>query len=145
MCASDAVARNSTSIERGVLHGSKDSLVPAIVLLKFEEMERLAEWFADPLADVVRENRKALEADVVVPAPLHKIRRRERGFHRAEMLSKRLAKRLELSHQGVLLLRKRPRPDKHLLTCNERSRRFVVFLPHVRGSQVDKRRVLLVR
>ncbi len=32
----------------------------AIVLLKFAEMEPLADWFADRLADVVRENRKAL-------------------------------------------------------------------------------------
>jgi predicted amidophosphoribosyltransferase len=83
--------------------------VPAIVLLKFEEMEPLADWFADRLADVVRENRKALEADVIVPAPLHKIRRRERGFNRAEVLSGRLAKRLKLPRQGVLLVRKRPR------------------------------------
>lgn len=63
---------------------------------------------------------KGLEADVIVPVPLHKVRRRERGFNRAEMLSRRLAKRLKLPHQGVLLVRKRPRPDKHLLTSNER-------------------------
>ena len=74
----------------------QDSLVRAIVLLKFEEMEPLADWFADRLADVVRENRKALEADVMVPVPLHKIRRRERGFNQAEMLSKRLAKQLDV-------------------------------------------------
>jgi predicted amidophosphoribosyltransferase len=28
---------------------------------------------------------KALEADVVVPVPLHRIRRRERGFNQAEL------------------------------------------------------------
>jgi predicted amidophosphoribosyltransferase len=75
----------------------QDSLVRTIVLLKFEDMEPLADWFADRLADVVRENGKALEADVVVPVPLHKIRRRERGFNQAELLlSKWLAKRLGL-------------------------------------------------
>ena len=31
------------------------SLVRAIVLLKFEEMEPLGDWFADRLAEVVRE------------------------------------------------------------------------------------------
>jgi predicted amidophosphoribosyltransferase len=31
---------------------------------------------------------KALGADVVVPVPLHRIRRRERGFNRAELLPK---------------------------------------------------------
>jgi predicted amidophosphoribosyltransferase len=65
-------------------------------------------------------NGKALEADVVVPVPLHKIGPRERGFNQAELLSKRLAKRLGVPHQGILLLRKRPRADKHLLTSHER-------------------------
>src|SRR6266404_9247341 len=56
----------------------QDSLVRAIGWLKFEEMEPLADWFVDRLADVVRESGKALEAEVVVPAPLHRIRRRAR-------------------------------------------------------------------
>ncbi len=94
------------------------SLLRAIVLLKFEDMEPLADWFADRLVEVVRENGMELEADVIVPVPLHKIRRRERGFNQAELLSKRLAKRLKLPRQGILLVRKRPRPDKHLLTSN---------------------------
>jgi predicted amidophosphoribosyltransferase len=51
----------------------QDSLLRAMVLSKFEEMEPLADWFADRLADVVRRNGKGLEADVIVPVPLHKI------------------------------------------------------------------------
>ena len=120
------------------------SLVRAIVLLKFEEMEPLADWFADRLPEVVRENGMALEADVIVPVPLHKIRRRERGFNQAELLSKRLAKRLKLPHQGILLVRKRPRPDEHLLTSNERWEAVRGAFATRPGSQVDKQRVLLV-
>jgi predicted amidophosphoribosyltransferase len=85
---------------------------------------------------VVRENGKGLEADVIVPVPPHKIRWRERGFNQAEMLSKRLAKRLKLPHQGVLLVRIRPRPDKHLLTSDESWRRFVLLLPHVQAAKL---------
>jgi len=59
-------------------------------------MEPLADWFADRLA----ENGQALGADVIVQVPLHKIRRRERGFNQAELLSKRLAKRLKVAHQA---------------------------------------------
>jgi len=120
------------------------SLVRAIVLLKFEEMEPLADWFADRLVGVVRENGQALEADVIVPVPLDKIRRRERGFNQAELLSKRLAKRLKLPHQGILLVRKRPRPDKHLLTSHARSEAVRGAFATRPGSQVDKQRVLLV-
>jgi predicted amidophosphoribosyltransferase len=43
-----------------------------------------------------------------------------RGFKQAELPAKRLAKRLGVPHQGILLLRKRPRPDKQLLTSNAR-------------------------
>jgi ComF family protein len=107
-------------------------------------MEPLADWFADRLADVVHENGKGLEADVIVPVPLRKIRQRERGFNQAEMLTKRVVKRLKLPHQGVLLARKRPRPDKHLLTSNERREAVRGAFATGPGSQVDKLRVLLI-
>jgi ComF family protein len=122
----------------------EEGLVRAIVLLKFEEMDPLADWFADHLAEVVRHCGDGLKVDLVVPVPLHRIRQQERGFNQAELLSRRLAKRLKLPHQGVLLVRKRPRPDKHLLTSNERWEAVRGAFATRSGSQVDNRRVLLV-
>ena len=63
-------------------------------------MEPLADWFADRPVEVVRENGTVLKADLIVPVPLHKIRRRERGFNQAEILSRRLVKRLGLPASG---------------------------------------------
>jgi ComF family protein len=114
------------------------------VLLKFEEMDPLADWFADRLAEAVRLAFQELQADVVVPVPLHKDRHRERGFNQTELLSKRLAKRLRLPHQGVLLVRKRPRPGKLLLTNRERWEAVRGAFATPPGSQVDNKRVLLV-
>src|SRR5258708_21760988 len=94
----------------------QESLVRAIVLLKFEEMDPLADWFADRLAEVVQSHEDVLKADMVVPVPLHKVRRRERGFNQAEILSKRVPKRLGLPHQGSPLVRKPPPTDHPLLT-----------------------------
>jgi predicted amidophosphoribosyltransferase len=54
----------------------EDLLVRAIVLLSFEEMDPLADWFVDRLGDVVAEHWTALQADVVVPVPCMKIARR---------------------------------------------------------------------
>jgi len=91
----------------------EDSLVRATVLLKFEEMDPLADWFADRLAETARRYANEMRADLILPVPLHKIRlREERGFNQAPLLSKRLAKRLRIPHEGVLLVRKRVRPDK---------------------------------
>jgi len=121
----------------------QDALVRAIVMLKFEEIEPLADWFTVQLAKLARESGLA-ETHVVVPVPLHKARQRERGFNQAELLSKRLAKRLKLRHEGVLLVRKRPRPDKHLLTERERWDAVGGAFAARSGSQVDNQRVLLV-
>ena len=93
----------------------EDALVRAIVLLKFEEIDPLADWFAGQLVELALRSGK-MEVDVVVPVPLHKARRKKRGFNLAELLSKRAAKRLKSPHQGILLVRKRPRAAKHLLT-----------------------------
>jgi predicted amidophosphoribosyltransferase len=62
-----------------------DSLVRA-VSLKFEEMGPLADWFVELLAEVVLHQATKLQADLVVSVPLHKDRRRERGFTQAELL-----------------------------------------------------------
>lgn len=120
------------------------TLVRAIMLLKFERMEPLAEWFAERLAGVVAQQAEAMKADLVVPVPLHGERQKERGYNQAEILSRLLAKRLGLPHRGVLLVRTKPRPDKHILTLSERWEAVRGAFATQPGSQVDKLRVLLV-
>jgi competence protein ComFC len=117
-------------------------LVRAILLLKFERMEPLGEWFSERLAEVAR--REALEADVVVPVPLHRERERERGYNQADLIAKPLARRLKLPHGKVLLMRTRPRPDKHVLSLEERWESVRGAFATRPGSVVDNLRVLLV-
>ena len=117
-------------------------LLRAILLLKFERMEPLGEWFAEQLAGLVKA--QGLEADLVVPVPLHRERERERGYNQADLIAKPLAKRLGLKHRGVLLVRTRPRPDKHILSMEERWESVRGAFATRPGSQVDNLRVLLV-
>ncbi len=121
-----------------------DSLVRAILLLKFERIEPLGAWFADRLAEVVSAEGDRLAADVVVPVPLHRQRERERGYNQAALVSKPLAKRLRLPHKAVLLMRTRARPDKQVLTLEERWESVRGAFATRPGSQVDNLRVLLV-
>ena len=119
-------------------------LVRAIVTLKFERIEPLGRWFADRLAEVARVEPEALQADIVVPVPLHRQRLRERGYNQADLIAKPLAKRLGLPYRAVLLTRTRPRPDKHILTSKERWDSVRGAFATRPGSQVDNLRVLLV-
>jgi len=120
----------------------KAGLVRAIVLLKFERVEPLGHWFAGRLAEVAR--REALVADVVVPVPLHRQRERERGYNQADLIAKPLARKLGLPYRAVLLVRTKPRPDKHILTLEERWDSVRGAFATRPGIKVDNLRVLLV-
>jgi ComF family protein len=120
------------------------ALVRAILLLKFEQMEPLGAWFAQRLAELANIEGEKLAADVVVPVPLHRDRERERGYNQAALISKPLAKRLRLPHKAVLLMRTRARPDKQVLSLEERWESVRGAFATRPGSQVDKLRVLLV-
>ena len=80
----------------------------------------------------------------MVPVPLHRDREKERGHNQAELVSKPPAKILKLPHQGVLLVRKRPRPAKLVLTLRERWAAVRGAFEIRPGGQVDNRRVLLL-
>ena len=120
------------------------ALVKAILLLKFERIDPLGSWFAGRLAELIERDPERLGADVVVPVPLHRVREKERGYNQAELLAKPLAKRLKLPCQPVLLVRTRPRPDKRMLSLDERWESVRGAFATRPGSQVDNRRVLLV-
>jgi ComF family protein len=112
--------------------------------LKFEQIEPLGSWFAERLAELAHNEGNLLAADVVVPVPLHRDRERERGYNQAALISRPLAKRLRLPHKAVLLMRTRARPDKRILSLEERWDSVRGAFATRPGSQVDSLRVLLV-
>ena len=120
------------------------ALARAIVLLKHEQIEPLGAWFAARLADVVHQNAERLGADVVVPVPLHRLRKRERGFNQVDLFGRPLAKRLRLPYRPVLLVRSRPRPEKHLLRNDERWDAVRGAFAIREGHRVDNSRILLL-
>jgi len=120
------------------------ALVRAVLLLKFEQIEPLGAWFAQRLAELASAEGEWLAADVVVPVPLHPERERERGYNQAALISKPLAKQLRLPHKAVLLMRTRARPDKQVLSLEERWESVRGAFATRPGSQVDNLRVLLV-
>jgi competence protein ComFC len=121
----------------------KDALARAIVMLKFEQIVPLGRWFAERLFEVMVAD-GALAVDIVVPVPLHLRRERERGYNQVELVAKPLAQGLKVPYRPVLLVRKRPRPDKHILTLRERWDSVRGAFATYPGTRVDNLRVLLV-
>lgn len=125
----------------GLYHGA---MMRAIVLLKYERLPPLGNWFAARLAEVAAPESEALAADVVVPVPLHPTRLRERGYNQAELIARPLARRLGLPMRMSLLVRTKPRPEKHKLSVHERWDSVRGAFATRSGSPVDNLSVLLV-
>lgn len=121
-----------------------DALGAAIVLLKYEEVTRLGDWFAARLVETIAAHGNDFCPDVVVPVPLHADRLRERGYNQAEMIARPLARRLGLKLDPCLLARTRPRPPQLVLSRSERWKSVRGAYATREGVRVDKARVLLV-
>jgi ComF family protein len=120
------------------------AMARAILLLKYGEITPLGGWFARLLLQVIEQEGDALEADAVVPVPLHAVRLRERGYNQADLIARPLARMLGLPFRSFLLVRTRPRPDKLRLTRRERWETVRGAYAARQGAKVDNLRVLLV-
>src|SRR3974390_2657461 len=119
-------------------------LVRAMLLLKHEQIDPLGKWFALRLAQVVQRKGERLSADVIVPVPLHRERARARGFNQVDLFGRPLARLLRLPYKPILLVRSKPRPEKHLLRNEERWEAVRGAFAMRNGGRVDNLRILLL-
>lgn len=121
-----------------------EALSAAVVLLKYEGVQPLGDWFAGRLAELVQQHAKDWRVDLVVPVPLHAGRLRERGYNQAELIAKPLAKQLGLRFGSYLLVRTKPRPAQLILSRTERWTSVRGAYATRERAQVDNLRILLV-
>jgi len=121
-----------------------DALSSAVVLLKYEGVRRLGDWFAARLAEMISRDPEISRVDLVVPVPLHPDRLRERGYNQAEMIARPLAKKIGVKFGSYLLVRTRPRPAQLVLSRTERWTSVRGAYATREGARVDNLRVLLV-
>jgi ComF family protein len=116
----------------------------AILLLKYGNVVSLGAWFARRLGALIERQPLSFAADAIVPVPLDRGRRLERGYNQAELIARPLARLLGIPFRSYLLVRTRPRPNQLRLTRRERWGTVRGAYATLKGAQVDKLRVLLV-
>ena len=108
--------------------------------LKYEGMTALAE----PMARLMIEHLEPSDVDIVVPVPLHRSRKRARGYNQAEELTKHIAALtgLRADHNAV----RRSRATAPLVKTMHREERAEIMGGAFGGKRerVDGARVLLV-
>jgi ComF family protein len=128
--------------------GYDGALRKLVHLLKYEQLRPAAQVLGDKLAQVIDGNRFATDRSVlVVPVPLHRSKRRQRGFNQSELIARNALKHLSRSRfelQCGNLQRVRPTVSQTGLTRHQRRENvrgaFTVTAP----ERVKDRSVLLV-
>ena len=105
-------------------------------------------WFEPFLADLLlRASRSALGSghwDMIVPVPLHPLKKREREFNQAERLAERLGAAVRIPVNTRVLRRVEPTRTQTLLTREERAANVRNAFVVRSGCQLDGARVIIV-
>ncbi|HEY7849534.1 MAG TPA: ComF family protein [Ktedonobacterales bacterium] len=149
-CAScDALARLPAppALERIVVASVYEGAVgSAIRALKFRKQRRLAQPLGRLLADAAV--RAGLSGDLIIPMPLHRGRRRERGYNQATLLARPLASALRAPlYDGALARIRATRPQTRLSRDARRANvagAFALTGGPVAVSLLAGKRILLV-
>lgn len=113
----------------------------AIHFLKYRDHKVVASVLGQMLADTY--GKYQLQADVIVPVPLHSSRYKERGYNQSELLVKALALNLDLPIDTITLQRIRITESQMTLGISERHQNVKQAFA-CRDDRLAGKRVLLI-
>jgi len=140
----------SCSAEKPAFDGARsaaryDGVVgEALRQLKYEKALWLAPDMAKLLHNCVDAEYPGCTFDVLVPVPLHHVRRRARGYNQSAVLAHELGRRIGGPSVPGLLKRIRPTATQTNLTAKQRLSNVVGAFQYGREKRLAGRRVLLV-
>jgi ComF family protein len=114
----------------------------AIHHLKYRHARSLASFAADLLERSL--SRRPLRADLIVPVPLSRARRRERGYNQAELIADRLTEAIGLPTDATALERVRETPPQVGLSAAERRHNVRGAFACDGSADLTGRRVILI-
>jgi len=88
--------------------------------LKYSEMTKIAKYLGEFAVEYLSEFEPFENVDIVSPVPLHKVKKRARGFNQAEFLTKKIAEKMNWQHIPNLVLRKKFTKTQTKLKRNQR-------------------------
>ncbi len=87
----------------------------AMVQIKYKNKREYLDFFGEALAARYKKIIQRMQADAIVPIPIHAARRKKRGFNQAEILAEILGGRLGIPvHPEMLVRTKKTLPQKEL-------------------------------
>ncbi len=136
------------SYERGYAAFVYDDVMQqAVADYKYNNKKESAVFFAQELAELYRNRLAGLGIEALVPVPIHRARRRYRGYNQTEVMCEELSSLIGVRVEKQLLVRQKNTTPQKELTEAERLQnleRAIVWNPARQQNSVVPRKVLLV-
>jgi len=116
----------------------------ALRQLKYEQALWLAPDLATLLHNCIQAEYPGHEFDLLVPVPLHHVRKRGRGYNQSTVLAQELGRRLGCKTRPGLLKRIRPTISQTNLTAKDRLSNVTQAFQYRKEEALTGRKVLLV-
>lgn len=134
--------RGVTEFDWGRCFGAYEGALRRLIhLLKYDGMQPLAVPLAERLAPLLAQ---AGPVDLLVPVPLHRSRRRARGFNQSELLAAEISRCFGTPMVAVLLRRTRPTETQTGLTHRQRRLNVRGAFAVVRAEAVAGKHIALI-
>jgi len=106
---------------------------------KYNEMTVISKFLAEEAAFYLKEYKPFARIDYLVPIPLHRVKKRMRGFNQAELLTRNLAPLINCKHAAKLIVRNRFTTTQTKLNRSERKQNVAdAFMVNKRYSVKGK-------
>ncbi|HEY4382902.1 MAG TPA: ComF family protein [Ktedonobacteraceae bacterium] len=125
--------------------GYQGALRQCIHALKYDGQTRLAQPLGALLAQTY--HRYGMQADYLIPLPLHNTRQKQRGYNHATLLTRACAEQLGVLVHEELVIRQRATPSQVGLTPQQRHQNVsgaFSILPTVTTRTIFKRRLIII-
>lgn len=96
------------------------SMRKSIYRFKYGKRCEYAAFYAEDICEKLSDEIRMMEADVIVPVPVHASRRRSRGYNQAELIAVELSRLTGIAVDGKLVKRVRKTVPQKELTIQER-------------------------
>ncbi len=115
-----------------------------IHIVKYQRGRKLGKYLGRIMGERIREQLPDLSESVIVPVPLHPVRRRERGYNQSEILSLGIAEIIPIQISTNVLIRKKHTKTQTLLSAKERQDNVQDAFLIRNGKAIVNRRVVLI-
>ncbi len=115
-----------------------------ILLLKYGETPYIARYLSAYMAKQFVARLQGIRFDMVIAVPMHRLKRRARGYNQAEMIARPLARRLGISYTKNILIQFRKNQSQHLQHRDVRTKNVAGIYRLGKGASIKGKTILLV-